>query len=173
MEEKKIWAVKNGYLVHRDGSIYKLNWNKTKTMRKVKQCKQTNGYFCFHCNGKLTLVHRFVASCFIPNPQNLPEINHKNENKTDNRVENLEWCDGKYNSNYGTRNKRIAKAHKGHTTWNKGKKVYQYNKDGEFVKEWMSLHEIERVLGYNHGYISCCCNGKHKQAYDFVWKYAN
>lgn len=165
MEEKKIWAVKDGYLVNRDGSIYKLNWNKTKTMRKVKQNKHTNGYLVFEYNGGKTYTHRFIAECFIPNSNNFPEINHKNEIKSDNRVENLEWCERKYNCNYGTRNERVTKK--------LSKKVYQYTKDGVFVKEWCSLNEIGRVLGFDKGYISACCNGKHKSAYDFIWRYAD
>lgn len=55
-------------------------------------------------------VHRLVAIAFIPNPDNLPHINHKDENKLNNNPNNLEWCDNSYNNNYGTRNKRIAKA---------------------------------------------------------------
>lgn len=164
MKETKIWAVKDGYLVHRDGSIYKLNWNNTGKMRRVNQ-SNTKGYLQFCCNGKMIKSHRFVASCFIPNPQNLPEINHKNEIKTDNRVENLEWCTHKYNTNYGTRNKRMAGS--------KSKKVYQYTKDGAFVKEWVSLMEIQRVLGFYIGHISACCNGKpqHKSAYNYIWSF--
>lgn len=175
MEEKKIWAIKDGYLVHRDGSIYKLNWKRTGMMRKIKQSKDKDGYFYFACNRKLIKSHRFVAECFIPNPQNLPEINHKNEDKTDNRVENLEWCTHKYNNNYGSHNKRvgesISKVLKNHPK--KSKPVIQYTLDGEFVKEWCSIREIERVLGYSHGNISSCCLGKQKTAYKSIWRYAD
>ena len=123
--EEKIWAIKDGYLVHRDGSIYKMNWNKTKTMRKVKQWQGNSGYLQFCCNGKMTSVHRFVASCFIPNPDNLSQVNHKNEIKSDNRVKNLEWCTAKYNSNYGTRNKRFSEARKGQVVREETRKKYQ------------------------------------------------
>ena len=162
MINEKIWAVKDGYLVHRDGSIYKLNWKRTGTMRKVKQSKN-DGYLVFCCNGKMIKSHRFIANCFIPNPQNLPEINHKDENKTNNCVENLEWCDRSYNINYGTAKQRWAEK--------QSKKVLQFTKDGEFVKEWCSTMEIERVLGYFHQNISDCCKGKTKSAYKFIWTF--
>lgn len=169
MEEKKIWAVKDGYLVHRDGSIYKLNWRNAGTMRKVNQSKDKKGYLYFNCNGKYMFAHRFVASCFIPNPDNLPEVNHKDETRDNNCVDNLEWCDHSYNINYGTRNKKAAESRISHPKLSK--KVYQFTKDGNFVKEWQSLHEIERVLGFDIGFISCCCNGKRKTAYGCIWRY--
>ncbi len=171
MEEKKIWAIKDGYLVNRDGSIYKLNWRNTGTMRKVKQTKMEIGYLCFNLNGKIILSHRFVAECFIPNTQNLPEINHKDEDKTNNKVENLEWCDGKYNSNWGTGKIRQGKSKINHPKLSK--RVLQYTLYGEFVKEWESTMEIFRQLGYKHNRISDACLGKLKTYKGCVWKYAN
>ena len=104
-------------------------------------------------------VHRLVARAFIPNPYNLPEINHIDENKKNNSVENLEWCDRRYNVNYGTRNERVSR------------KILQYSKSGEFIREWQGAREVERVLGIDNSHINACCRGKLKSAYGFIWKY--
>ena len=108
-------------------------------------------------------VHRLVATAFIPNPDNLPQVNHIDEDKTNNCVNNLEWCDGKYNINYGT---GIAKSAR-----SRSKKVLQFKLDGTFVKEWKSIIDVERMTGYSGGHISECCRGKHAYAYGFLWKY--
>lgn len=106
-------------------------------------------------------VHRLVAAAFIPNPENLPCVNHKNENKLDNRVENLEWCTYEYNNNYGMRTEK---------TW---KKILQLNINGDFVKEWTSLTQIKNELNYDIGTICHICRGdKGKTAYGYLWKYA-
>ena len=103
----------------------------TKIKRKEKMLKQYNksGYLqvALSKNGikMFFLVHRLVAQAFIPNPNNLPQINHKDENKQNNNINNLEWCDRKYNCNYGTRNSKIynrTSFRKGHIPWNKGLK---------------------------------------------------
>ena len=104
-------------------------------------------------------IHRLVAQAFIPNPHNLPEINHKDENKKNNCVENLEWCDRRYNVNYGTRNERVSR------------KIFQYSKSGEFIREWKSAEEVKRVLGIDNSHIIACCKGKLKSAGGFVWRY--
>lgn len=109
------------------------------------------------------LLHRLVAQAFIPNPYNLPEVNHKDENKKNNCVYNLEWCDRRYNNNYGTRNERVGDS--------QSKPIFQYSKSGDFIREWKSAHEVERVLGIDQGNISKCCKGKLKSAGGFVWKY--
>ena len=69
----------------------------------------------------------------------------------------------KENVNWGTARDRMVKA--------QSKKVEQYNKEGNLIQVWPSANEVERALGYNHGYISKCCNGRYKQAYGFIWKY--
>lgn len=129
--------------------------------------KFKNGYLCvslYKNRKKKTFhVHRLVAEAFIPNPDNLPCVNHKDENKANNSVENLEWCTNKYNNSYGTRNERIGKV--------KSKTVLQLRMDGSLVRVWSSTAEVERQLGYSPGNISQCCRGKRHSAYGYKWCY--
>ena len=108
-------------------------------------------------------VHRLVASAFIDNPNNLLEVNHINEIKDDNRVNNLEWCNKSYNCNYGSRNERMAKS--------KYIPILQFTKEGKLVRKWDSITEVEKELGFNHGSISKCCKGKNKTCGGFKWCY--
>lgn len=117
---------------------------------------------------KTFLVHRLVAEAFLPNPNNYPCINHKDENPSNNCVWNLEWCTFSYNINYGNRKEKVKyKSLNGKLS----KKIIQYSLDGDYIAEYPSISEIERVKGFNRGNISNCCNGRQKTAYGSIWKY--
>lgn len=171
--ENEIWKdIKNyegHYQISSIGRVRNIISGKLKTLFKhicgyEKVTLYNNG------KGKKYYIHRLVAEAFIPNPDNLPFVNHKDENKTNNCIDNLEWCTNEYNLNYGTRNNRISK--KQINDANKSKVVLQYTLDGMLLYKWPSTHEIERQLGYVSNYIGDCCNGKYKKAYNFIWKYS-
>lgn len=113
---------------------------------------------------KLCLIHRLVALAFVPNPNNYPCVNHKDECKTNNVYTNLEWVDHKTNCNYGTRNKKISRAH--------CKPIYQYSIDGTFIKEWNSINAAANYYNISSQRLSHCVNGRSKTSYGYVWKYA-
>ena len=129
--------------------------------RVLKPSKDTDGYLHValykDCNVKWCTVHRLVAQAFIPNPENLPQINHIDENKQNNCVENLEWCSYAYNINHGTRNERVAETM---TNGKLSKKVLQLTLDGKIVREWLSTAECHRN-GFDSGVVSKCCNNKY------------
>lgn len=119
------------------------------------------------CNNKHKLfqVHRLVGLSFVPNLQLLPLINHKDENKTNNHVDNLEWCTHKYNVNYGTSIERIIKS--------QSIKVNQYDLNGNFIKQWMGINEAGRILSINRANIISVCQGKRNMAGGFIWRYVD
>lgn len=174
MEEiwKDITGYEGLYQVSSSGRIKSLNYGKERILKPydLKGYKRI-GLFR---NGKRKhiLIHRLVAGTFIPNPDNLPQINHKDENTSNNRVENLEWCDAKYNNNYGTHCSKLSNIMSGREpTW-LTKTVLQYTKDGIFVKEYKSTRECGRN-GFDQSAVSACCLGKIQKYKNFIWKFKN
>jgi hypothetical protein len=133
----------------------------------MKQQFGGNGYLsitlCGNGKQKKFTIHRLVATAFVPNPCGYEEVNHKDEIKYNNFDFNLEWCDRKYNMNYGTAFERMASK--------LSKEVFQYDINNNFLKKFKSTRDIERQLGYANGNIGKCCNGKLKTAYGYIWGY--
>ena len=109
-----------------------------------------------------------MAQAFIPNPNNYPCVNHKDEKRYNNKIENLEWCSYKYNSNYGTRNKRNSTILLNRKDLSK--KVYQYSIDGKLLKVWNSARECGRN-GFKQSSVSKCCNKQIKTYKGYRWSY--
>ena len=162
----EIWRDIDGYeclyQISNKGSVKSLKCGKE---RILKPKLNGSGYLkvglCKNGSVKQFQPHRLVAQAFIQNPYNLPEVNHKDENKKNNCVENLEWIRHIDNCNYGTYNERLSR------------KILQYSRSGEFIREWQGSREVERVLGIRHQNITQCCRGnpKHTTAGGFVWRY--
>lgn len=147
----------------------------------LRQYKNHDGYLmvtlCKNGTRKHISAHRLVGLIFLNNKFNFPMINHKDECKTNNCVylnddgsvdyekSNLEWCDNRYNCNYGTVKERVAKS--------KSKPVQQYDLDGTLIKEFSSVQIASIETGLSSGRISDCCNGKNKSLTGggFFWKY--
>lgn len=116
------------------------------------------------CNSrKIKYIHRLVCEHFIPNQHNYSQVNHIDENKENNCINNLEWCTNIYNCNYGSHNKKIAKS--------LSKSLNQYDLNGTFIRNWKNSAEVYNNLKIDRGHISSCCNGKRKTAGGFIWKY--
>lgn len=168
----KIEGYEGLYEVSNEGRVRSLNYRHTGEIRILKPAICYGGYLQVHlCKDgkkKFFKVHRLVANAFIANTLNLPQVNHINEVKIDNRVENLEWCTCKDNINHGTHNQRANEAK---TNGKLSKPVLQFTKNGEFVREWPSVMEVQRVLGFHCSTISKCCRGERKSYKGFIWKY--
>ena len=169
-----------GYKVSNWGRLMSLNYGRTGKPKLLIPVENKYGYMVvlLYKNGKRKMyrVHRLVAETFIPNPNNLPQVNHKDEDKTNNFVGtpendykdgNLEWCTCEYNQNFGSRNERISKTK---TNGKTSKKVLQFSKSGEFIREWESTRECERK-GFDHSGVMKCCKGKLKSHKGYIWRY--
>ena len=164
------------YMVDARGNVFSLKRNRVMT-----PCKSNYGYLQVHLtkDGKMKSfkIHRLVAMAFIPNPYNLPQVNHKDEDKCNNHVDNLEWCTQSYKLNYNDGQKRRAKSRNYEDISRKrsnsqSKEVTQYDFDGSIIAVWKNAYVAEKH-GYNRCMINQCCIGNKKSHRGYIWKYTN
>lgn len=175
MEEKwkDIEGYEGIYQVSNLGNVRSLYFKNNKyKIDRIKERSKTldkKGYLrvilCKDGKIKNFQVHRLVAQAFIPNPNNYNEVNHKDENPSNNRVDNLEWCTHKYNMNYGSIREKINKK--------KRKKIIQYDLNGNFIKKWESIIDIERMLNISSQCIFYACKNKTKNTKGYIWRYVD
>lgn len=171
-------------------NFYNCYYHKEQILKLCVNKKTGYVYVCLNKNnkGKVMVVHKLIAETFLNKQEfkSMPdedrtlinlddlEVNHKDENKQNNNVNNLEWCTHLYNVNYGTRNSKLynrtsfKKGHKPKTC----KKVEKYSFDGELLGTYYSIREAGRKNNFSASSIYNCCEGKIK-CRNYVWKYAD
>lgn len=172
------------YLIEKNGTITNLKTNKI-----IKPTLNQNGYYqvyLYNTKTEYWLLHRLLATLFIPNPQNKPCVGHWDCDKSNNSVENLYWCTYEENNNHPITLLRKSQSLKGHIGWNKGKHlteetkkkisktnsipIIQYNDNG-FEKKWEGINIASRTLGFSAGNISACCRGERNTHKGYKWRF--
>ena len=170
-EEKEIWKpVRNYeglYEVSNLGRVKSLNYRRTGKEEILEGVDYGHGYLyvVLYKDGKGNpcRINRLVAMAFLPNPDNLPIINHKDEDKQNNCMDNLEWCSHSYNNTYNGKAKKVGKK--------LSKPVFSVNKESGLITYWESIMEAERQTGIDKGNITRCCKGKLKSVGNHYWFY--
>lgn len=156
------------YMITTNGKVISLKYKRGSRARIIRDRKHTTGYRQINIQNKhiskAFYIHRLVAEVFIHNPDNLPCVNHKNEIKSDNRVDNLEWCTHSYNVNYGNRNKKTAS--------HLSKPVIQVSLDGKVINRFESLKEASSA-GYGETCVGTCARGVYSNHRGYIWIYVN
>ena len=166
---KEIIGYKGLYEVSSFGEV-----RNVKTGRKLKLSLGTTGYYQVSLRKdlepKMHLVHRLVAQAFLSNPYILPQVNHIDEDKKNNNVNNLEWCTAKYNANYGTRLDRCNGVRRNNTRNTKPVRAIEIVSDK--VLDYPSANEAGRN-GFDKSTVINCCNNKHgvKTHKGYMWEY--
>lgn len=192
---KDIYFIDKGIVYDYRGLYQISNWGRVKSLARLKpNCNQTgftgsyklveekilkpNVFSNEYCNIRLQKngtkknfrIHRLVAIHFIPNSENKPEVNHKDGNKHNNIVSNLEWCTAKENVRHSIQTnltkRKYGKEHHNSIA------VIQYDLEGNFIKYWECIADVTRETKINNSHIGSCCKGKQKTCGGYIWKYA-
>lgn len=181
---KEIWkdvvGYEGQYQVSDLGNVRSVNWGNRGFTKNLYLKPHNRGYLQVELfrdgTRKTFMVHRLVAQAFIENPNNLPLVNHKDENKYNNTPDNLEWCDNSYNVCYSLNRhgveagKRVAPSR--HNCKRIGLMIIQCSLYGDKIREWDDARTIFIQTGMSDWSISECCRGKRKTAYGYKWQYA-
>lgn len=170
-------CLKGFYEISNYGRVKSLKRN-TAREKIIKPRIGKDGYWyvtlCVNGKKHTYKIHRLVAILFIPNPNNLPQVNHIDGDKTNPRADNLEWCTASYNQIHAN---KLGLTHH----WMKGKKggdcmfsrkINQYTKDGTFIKQWDSMSDVNRELGIPVPHLVRVCKGTRKSTRNYIWRYA-
>lgn len=162
------------------GRIKTFNYRNSGKEMILKPKKHNKGYLQVQLIkgniNKTYTIHRLVAEAFIPNPNNYPCVNHKDEDKTNNNADNLEWCDSKYNVRYSMNLHPERKLKPRNYVKNIGRldmQIDQFDLNGNFVMRWKNSRTIFLETGMSDWSISECCRGNRRTAYGYVWRYAD
>jgi hypothetical protein len=155
------------YKVSNKGQIKSYAHNNPKILTPIKHGA---GYLKYKLNGKTLMIHRIVATAFIPNPDSLPQVNHKDGDKSNNCAENLEWCTAKDNVKHALDN-GLSKLKE--NAVNSRRLIRQNDKNGNLIKIHESMTSAARESGISQGDISMCCNNvkHHNTAGGYIWKF--
>lgn len=168
MEEvwKPIKGYEGLYEVSSLGRVKSLNFKRSGEEGILSPASKPYLQVTLYSKGKASqpLVHRLVAETFIPNPNNLPQINHIDEDTHNNSVENLEWCSSSYNINYGKRNSTVSRK-----AVERARRVIKQDIWGD-LQLFESLGEVTR-FGYDRSHVHSCCTGKRKSHRGCTWFY--
>lgn len=170
---KEIKGYEGKYEVSDKGNIRSINYHRMGFTKLLTPRLAHTGYYRIGlskgCQKKTFNVHRLVAEAFLDNPNGYPSINHKDEDKTNNNVDNLEFCSVAYNNNYGTHNEKIGNAHRNRK--DQSKPIIAKDSDGNEIY-FPSIKEAERILGVDHSGVCKVLKGKYERMYGYEWRYA-